>query len=186
MKKSFFRSTRKRGIPDSMDVLPKIRRMHCKTMTSFLSEGSPRRLGLTQSSDAWNLGTLFAVVWETFTGFPKLGSVLSEEFKSKLCRTDERICPKVFSSFGCISSTLFEIFFFLLTLWWLGCTQAINAITKNNDDKPRKFQSEMLRHSAFLFRPTEHKLGTLMVCNGVKHNLFDLRVCVSFFVMPCM
>ncbi len=100
MKKRFFRFTRKRGIPDSMAVLPKIRRMHCKRMISFLSEGSPRRLGLTQSSNAWNLGTRFTAVRETFTGFPKVGSVMSEEFKSKLRRADERICPKVFSSFG--------------------------------------------------------------------------------------
>ncbi len=81
-------------------------------MIRFLSERSPRILGLALSSDVWHLRTLFEVVSETFTGFPKVGSVMSEGFKSKLHRVNEKICPQVFSPFDSINSTPLEICFF--------------------------------------------------------------------------
>ncbi len=68
--KRFFRIVRKRDIPV---VLPKTRRIRCKTMSSLLSEGSPKLLALTQSSGVWNLYALFAEVREKYAGFPKVG-----------------------------------------------------------------------------------------------------------------
>ncbi len=111
-KKVIFRFVRKRDIPDSMAVLPKTRCTRCKTMISFLYEVSPKLLGLTQSSDVWKLHTRFAVFRETFMGFPKVGSVLSEALESGLHWTDARICPKVLSPFNCSNFTLLEISFF--------------------------------------------------------------------------
>ncbi len=77
-------------------------------MISFLSEESPRLLGLTQSSDVWNSRTCSAVVRETFTGSPEVWNVMPAEVKSQLRRADERIRSKVYFSFDCISSTWFE------------------------------------------------------------------------------
>ncbi len=62
-----------------------------------------------------SLGYLSLLLAETIGDFPKIVSVLSYELKLKLRRVDERIYPKGFSPFDCISSTYFEISSFLLT-----------------------------------------------------------------------
>ncbi len=112
--KKVFWFVRKWDIPYSASILPKNWRIRCKTMIILLSERSPMEFGHSFGSSQRNVN-----------GFSK-GST-----------GQVRICPKVFSPFGRISSTLFEIFFLLLAHWWLGCAHPIDAITKNYGDVPR-------------------------------------------------
>ncbi len=143
-----------------MAALPRTRHM---TMISFPWQGTLR---VAHSSNVLNLSTLFTVLGELSTGFPKVGSVLSEEVKSKLRWEDESLCPKVLSHFDYTNFTICRAFFFLQMHWRVVCVQPMNC-----GEIPRKINPNISCNCAnVLFYSGNHLEGHLMFCANVfKH-----------------